>query len=165
MLSCAEAAGFVLHRADGDCLAPSIEAELDAHLETCASCREELAAQQAVAARLRARPVDSVSPMFARRLGERLDRLERHEGWLGMADWRAWTVRLAPVAVVLALAAFLTGAQTDAAPLSLEEWAVSNAESSSVATLLWDADVTSEAVVEQMLTGELPLAGGTSDGR
>jgi hypothetical protein len=59
----------------------------------------------------------------------------------------------------------LTTGQTGAAPLSLEEWAVSNTESSSVATLLWDDEVTSAAVVEQMLTGELPTAGGARDGR
>jgi hypothetical protein len=165
MLSCNEAARLLAHRGDGDRLSRSLEADLDAHLDACGPCREALAAQQAVAARLRARPVDSVSPMFARRLRERLDRADRDEGWFGLADWRAWTVRLAPAAAVLALAAFLTGARTDAAPLSLEEWAVSNAESSSVATLLWDSEVTSEAVVEEMLTGELPVAGGTPDGR
>jgi hypothetical protein len=165
MLSCDEAGRLLAHRADGDRLPASREADLDAHLEACGSCREALGTQRAVAAGLRSRPADRVSPMFARRLRERLDRVDRDEGWLGIADWRAWTVRLAPVAIVLALAAVLTTGQTGAAPLSLEEWAVSNTESSSVATLLWDDEVTSAAVVEQMLTGELPPAGGARDGR
>lgn len=164
MLSCVEAAPFLSHRGDGDRLAPAVEADLDAHLETCASCREVLAAQRAVATALRARPADPVSPLFARRVAERLDRLDRDQGWIDIADWRAWTVRLAPAAAVLALAAWLTTGQTGAAPLSLEEWAVSNAETSSVTTLLWDSEVTSEALVEQMLTGDLS-AGETRDGR
>ena len=165
MLSCDEACRLLAHRADGDRLARPLEAELDAHLAACAACRDALAAQRVVAASLRARPAERVSPMFARRLAARLAPIDRDEGWLGLADWRAWTVRLAPVAIVLALAAVLTTGQTGAAPLSLEEWAVSNTESSSVATLLWDAEVTSAAVVEQMLTGELPTAGGARDGR
>lgn len=164
MLSCVEAARFLSHRGDGDRLAPSAEAALDAHLEACASCREALAAQRAVAATLRARPADSVSPLFARRVAERMDRLNRDQAWVDIADWRVWTVRLAPAAAALALAAWLTTDQNGAAPLSLEEWAVSNAETSSVATLLWDSEVTSEALVEQMLTGDLP-AGATHDGR
>jgi hypothetical protein len=165
MLSCDEAGRLLAHRADGDRLAQPLEAELDAHLAACASCRDALTAQRVVAASLRARPAERVSPMFARRLGERLDLMDRDEGWLDLADWRAWTVRLAPVAAVLALAAWLTAGQTGAAPLSLEEWAVSNAESSSVAALLWDSEVTTDTVVEQMLTGELPAAGGSRDGR
>jgi hypothetical protein len=97
-------------------------------------------------------------------VAERLDRLDRDQSWIDIADWRAWTVRLAPAAAALTLAAWLTAGQTGAAPLSLEEWAVSNAETSSVTTLLWDSEVTSEALVEQMLTGDLP-AGEARDGR
>jgi predicted anti-sigma-YlaC factor YlaD len=164
MLSCVLAARLLSHRGDGDRLAPAVEADLDAHVETCASCREALAAQRAVATTLRARPADPVPPLFARRVAERLDRLDRNQGWIDIADWRVWTVRLAPAAAVFALAAWLTTGQTGATPLSLEEWAVSNAETSSVTTLLWDSEVTSEALVEQMLTGDLP-AGATRDGR
>ena len=52
---------------------------------TCASCRAALDTQRAVAAWLRTRPADRLSPQFAARLAARLDDAS---GWFGIADWR-----------------------------------------------------------------------------
>ena len=162
MLSCTDATRLIARRADGEALDEPAAATLDEHLTGCASCRDALAAQRAVADLLRARPVERVSPQFHVRLAQRLD---EQAGWFGIADWRTWTFRLAPAAIALMLVALLTSARTASAPISLEEWAVSNAGSSSAATLLWDEDVTSESVVQEMLAVDAPAAGGAPDAR
>jgi hypothetical protein len=71
---------------------------------------------------------------------------------------------LAPVAAVLLLAASLLAGGAPA-PLSLEEWAVSNAGSSSAASLLWDSEVTTDVVLETMVTGAGEASGGPGDVR
>lgn len=162
MLSCADTTRVIVRLADGDRLETSTIAALDAHVSGCAGCRDALAGQRAVADLLRARPADRVSPQFHARLAQRLD---DEAGWFGLVDWRAWTFRLAPAAAALALAAFLTAGQPAAAPINLEEWAVSNADTSSAASLLWDDDVSSDTVVREMLGVEATEAGGASDGR
>jgi anti-sigma factor RsiW len=161
MLSCADANRLIVRRADGDLLDPAHGDALDEHLAGCSSCRDALAGQRVVADLLRARPVDRVSPHFHGRLSRRLDEAS---GWLGLLDWRAWTFRLAPAAAALALAALLTADGPAAAPISLEEWAVSNTGSSSATSLLWNSEVSSESVLQEMLGVDDP-AGGASDGR
>lgn len=162
MLSCADANRLIVRRADGDALEAPAAAALDAHLAGCAACRDALASQRAVADLLRSRPADRVSPQFHARLSEKLD---REAGWFGLADWRAWTFRLAPAAAALALAAFLTAERSAAAPLSLEEWAVSNTGSASTVSLLWDSQVSSDVVLQEMLGVDGTPTGGTRDGR
>jgi hypothetical protein len=161
MLSCTDAAPLIAVRADGSLLDEAAGARLDEHLAGCDGCRRALSDQQSVAAMLRARPLDPVSPQFAARLAERLD---GRPGVLDLADWRVWTVRLAPVAAVLLLAASLLAGGAPA-PLSLEEWAVSNAGSSSAASLLWDSEVTTDVVLETMVTGAGEASGGPGDVR
>jgi anti-sigma factor RsiW len=162
MLSCDDATRLIARRADGDVLDVSAAAALDSHLAGCSSCRDAVPAQRAVAELLRARPAERVSPRFHARLAKRLD---DDGGWFGMADWRAWTIRLAPAAVALALAAFLTSGQMAASPISLEEWTVGSTDSSSPASVLWDSDLSSDSVLESMLGVEVPAAGGASNGR
>ena len=162
ILSCTDATRLIARRADGDALEASSAAALDEHLTGCPSCREALGAQRAVSDVLRARPAERMSPQFHARLARRLD---DQTGWFGIADWRTWTFRLAPAAIALLLAAVLTSAPAVSAPLSLEEWAVGNAGSSSEATLLWDEDVTSDSVLQEMLAVETPAAGGGTDVR
>ena len=72
---------------------------LASHLEHCAECREELQAQEAVAATLSSRPLAEVSPGVASRV---MAAVEPAPAWLDMLNWRAWTFRLAPVAAALA---------------------------------------------------------------
>lgn len=162
MLSCADATRLIVRLADGDRVDAATSTALDAHLSGCPGCRDALAGQRAVANLLRARPADRVAPQFHARLAQRLD---DEAGWFGLVDWRAWTFRLAPAAAALALAALLTAGQPAAAPINLEEWAVSNADTSSAASLLWDDDVSSDSVVREMLGVDAAAAGGARDGR
>ena len=171
-MDCSDAARFIARRADDSGLSPEsipalIDAQardsFDAHLESCASCRAALDAQRAVSAWLRTRPANRVSPHFASRLAARLDEAS---GWFGIADWRAWTLRLAPVAAALALATYLGfGASTQAPPTTIEEWTLGTIDSSTESDL-WDSGVSAESVMETMLTGELPAGRGeTGNGR
>ncbi|HMC77963.1 MAG TPA: hypothetical protein VKH34_12545 [Vicinamibacterales bacterium] len=60
--------------------------------------------QSAVARVLASVPPPEVSADFVARVNARIDDAA---GWFGLADFRAWTLRLAPAAVVLALLAVL----------------------------------------------------------
>ena len=154
MLSCADSERLIVRRAEDAALDMVLAAELDRHLEGCAACREVLAAQSAVAATLRSRPADRVSPGFSARLASRLD--ERTD-FFDSIDWRAWTFRLTPVAAALALGAYLTTAEADRTS-TIDDWAAPTG--GSVSSLLQDEGVTSESLLEQMLTGE--ASGGSS---
>jgi hypothetical protein len=156
MLSCADCERLIARRADGAPLDPRLAAELDGHLEGCVSCREALAGQDNVAAMLRSRPADEVSVGFSALLARKLD--ERTD-FFDAIDWRAWTVRLTPVAAALALAAYLTTADADTTA-TIDEWAAPTG--GTVSSLLQDSGVTSESVLEQMLTGEAAVGGGSS---
>jgi anti-sigma factor RsiW len=127
-------------------------AELEAHLAECAACREALAEQRIVSAILRSRPALEPSPAFARRLASRLDDAS---GWLGILDWQTWTFRLAPVAIALAIASLFTGngSTADVSTATLDAWTRSVAESSSVASAVWQEGTSSDALIETMLTG------------
>jgi putative zinc finger protein len=156
-MTCTDAVRFIARFADAaDSLDAVTRAEIAAHLEQCASCRSALETQRVVAAWLRTRPADHVSPDFAARLAARLDEVS---GWFGLADWRVWTLRLAPLAAMLALAIVLGSETATPASVTLEDWTVG--DSSSTASLLWQENVTSESLIETMLTGETPAA---SDG-
>jgi hypothetical protein len=162
-MGCREAERLIARQAD-EKLDSAAAAILDDHLRRCASCRAALEDQRVVAGLLRSRPVDRLSPAFDARLAARLDDAS---GWFGLADWRAWTFRLAPLAAVLAVAAFLTSAQTSSAPaatVSIEEWTMSAAGSSSTASMLWDSEVTVDTLLESMLSGNAEASGG-SDAR
>jgi hypothetical protein len=154
LMKCADAVTCIARFADAaDSLDKTTRADLRAHLEQCASCRSALETQRLVAAWLRMRPVDHISPDFAARLAARLDDVS---GWFGIADWRVWTLRLAPLAAALALAIVLS--ETSSSPsVTLEEWAVGDA--SSTASLVYQGHLTSESLIETMLTGE-SLASG-----
>ena len=154
---CEEVVKLVARRADGDAsLEAAARAGVDAHLERCDACRSALDTQKAVSAFLRLRPVDPVSPAFAARLSARLD---EESSWFGIADWRVWTLRLAPVALVLALATLFGSDASTQTPATLDEWTYA-ADSSSTAALMWQSDATPESVLETMLSGEMPNGGG-----
>lgn len=161
MLTCSEAAPLIARRADGAELEATIAARLDDHLAECAACGEQLSVQRIVRDTLRMRPDDKVSAAFAARLSERLDEAS---GFFGMADWRAWTYRLAPLAAALALVAVLFAGQS-AAPINLEEWTVGSDDTTSRASMLWNSETTPDSVIETMLIGEAQAGGGTTDVR
>jgi anti-sigma factor RsiW len=147
---------------DPDALDAQTRATVEGHLNDCASCRAAVDTQRAISAFLKMRPADSLSPQFASRLAARLDDAS---GWFGIADWQAWTLRLAPVAAALALATYLGLGASTQTPATIEEWTLEATESSAE-SLLWDSAITAESVMETMLTGELPAGGGgTNDVR
>ncbi len=160
---CTDVAKHIARLADDpDALDAQTRATVDGHLDDCASCRAALDTQRAVSAWLKMRPADSLSPQFASRLAARLDDAS---GWFGIADWQAWTLRLAPVAAALALATYLGLGASTQTPSTIEEWTFGATELSAE-SLLWDSGVSAESVMESMLTGELPAgSGGTGDVR
>jgi anti-sigma factor RsiW len=154
---CNDVAKFIARRADDpESLDAQTRATVDAHLGECIACRAALETQRAVSAWLRMRPVDRLSPDFASRLAARLDDAS---GWFGVADWRTWTLRLAPVAAALALATYLGVGVSTQNPTTVEEWTLGTTEASSE-SLPWESGVTAESVMESMLTGEVPASGG-----
>jgi anti-sigma factor RsiW len=159
-MTCQEASQSIARFADADETLDAVtRAAIESHVETCAMCRAVLETQRTVAAVLRTRPHDAVSPEFTARLAARLDAVS---GWLGIADWRVWTLRLAPLAAVLALALFLGSGSSTQPTVTLEEWTVGGTDAASSVSLLWRSDVNSEALMETMLTGEMTTASGDS---
>lgn len=102
-MTCDSAAPLLAASADG-VLDDDRRAPLHAHLAGCAACRAALADQVAVRAWLAQTPEVAVPADFRDRVNARID---DGEGLLGVADFRAWTLRLAPLAALLALAAWL----------------------------------------------------------
>ncbi len=62
--------------------------------------------QDLVAATLASAPPPEVSPAFLARVNARID-ADDQNGWFGVLDFRAWTLRLAPIAAAIALVALL----------------------------------------------------------
>jgi len=164
-LSCDDARPVLARWSDDDAgLDAVMRARLAAHLQTCAACRAELDTQRAVAARLRSRPADRVSGQFSARLAAALDDAS---GWFGVADWRAWTLRLAPVAALLAAFVLLGSSPPDSSP-TLDDWTLDTNDMSSTATLLLQSDASPEvkldALVESIVIGDdAGRSGGTGD--
>lgn len=80
------------------------ESRLAAHAAACPGCRRALDEQKAVKHLLATMPAVDVSPDFAARVRQRVAQSIR---WWEFADWRVWTLRLAPVAALLALLAWV----------------------------------------------------------
>jgi anti-sigma factor RsiW len=108
---CRDRIGLIVRAADGSLDADG-RAALDAHLETCAACREALEGQRAARAALAAWPEAMALPDFSARV---MARLERDRNWLELLDFRRWSWRLSPVVAALAIAAYVTVDQTSAA--------------------------------------------------
>ena len=137
---------------------------LERHIEACEACRLVLQDQRHVARALRARLPVAVSPGFAARLAARLD--AEPMGWLGLANWRAWTVTLTPVALALVFVAWLGGSAStqESAPSTsagqaetFETWPASSAAAEPAAVFLQSS--TGDALLEAVLTGDADPAG------
>ena len=100
--------------------------DLRAHLAGCPRCRQAVSDQHEVAAALRQRGDAPIPTGFAERVVARLDTAG---GWVDLLRWRIWTYRLAPVAAVLMLLAYVTvpddagSAAASARPELAEAWA------------------------------------------
>ena len=116
-MTCLQVEPLLARAADGT-LDAERAAVLAGHLEACADCRDALETQRAARALVAARPELPVPAGFAARVLAALP--ERHApaaGWLDALNWRAWTLRLAPVAGALFVGAALgVGPSGEAAP-------------------------------------------------
>jgi hypothetical protein len=112
---------------------------------------------EVVAAILRSAAPADVPADFLARVNARIDETA---GWLGLADFRVWTLRLVPAAAALALIAVLwpgTSATTST-PTSSSTSAVSQASTFSPTSAAdWQQGVTGETLLEAALRP----AGGT----
>ena len=106
--------------------------------------------QNAVAALLSATPRVEVSPNFLARVNERIDETA---GWLGLANFRAWTLGLVPAAVALVFVAILwpTAAKPDSA--TPQRSRVASSQSFTPSSFSdWQQDVTANALLEAALS-------------
>jgi len=107
--------------------------------------------QEAVAEVLRATPAARVPDDFLARVNAKIDETA---GWLGLANYRAWTLGLVPAAAALVLLAILWPVSSSVTQPS--QPAPSNAASSvqtfsPSSSLDWQRDVTSNALLEAAL--------------
>lgn len=135
-MTCQQAEPLLARAADG-----TLDAErstvLDRHLEGCADCRDALGAQRATRKWLAARPAAPVPPGFATRVMANLPDTSRRTwerpagrepvvapaGWLEALNWRAWTLRLAPVAGALFVGAAIgLGPSTEVAETGVSDY-------------------------------------------
>src|SRR5512133_2226886 len=104
---------------------------------------------------LAARPPAAVRPEFAARVAARV---ARESGWFGLADWRWLSLRLAPVAALLLLAAgIVIERQTEQSmtPGSLstvvQTWAAGGSESTPVTSVLWQQQSSDDEALLMLL--------------
>lgn len=145
--NCAAFTSILVRVADGT--APAAEqAQLDAHIATCASCAAALDDQRGVHAWLQAQPVTGASLGFDTRVmaAVRADAEGRTRSWLDSLDFRRWTWRLVPVAAALALVA-VSVTQTDATTLS-----DSTTDTMPVSSALWSETVSESSLLSLMLS-------------
>jgi len=105
--------------------------------------------QATVAALLASTPPPDVPADFVARVNARIDEAE---GWLGIADFRLWTLRLAPAAAVFALITVLwPGASTETATSTSATVAADTFRPGSPTD--WQQDVSADALLVAALTG------------
>jgi hypothetical protein len=114
--------------------------------------------QDLVAAVLQTMPPPEVRGDFVARVNARIDAAA---GWLGLADFRLWTLRLAPAALALALVAIFWTTPSSPATSSSTVTAASSTAASSFSPASssdWQTEVSGDALIEAALSPR----GGTS---
>lgn len=151
MAFCQSMARSILESAEGTIGLEDRE-RLTRHLTGCAACRAALAEQVAVKEWLMELPWPDVSPDFATRV--RL-RLIDTPAWLDVANWRGWTLRLAPLAALLLMLVWLpVQADSTGSPTLgslLDSWWAARSSAETTASLLLDPDVDPQALVAAAL--------------
>jgi len=106
--------------------------------------------QDAVAAVLRATPPADVSADFLARVNARIDGTA---GWLGLADFRAWTLGLVPAAAALVLIAILWPSTPPSSTIaaSAQTHVTSSQTFAPSSYTDWQQDVTANALLEAAL--------------
>ena len=102
--------------------------------------------QEAVAAILASRAQPDVPADFVARVNARIDATA---GWFGLADFRLWTLRLAPLAAALGLFAVLWPAAATTGTATVP--AATAAGFSPASATDWQQDVSAEALLEAAL--------------
>jgi putative zinc finger protein len=167
-MDCPAADSLIGRYADDPAALAAVERQqLELHLASCEACRLVVDDQRHVARVLHARPQAHVPPAFAARLSKRLD--SEPQGFLALANWRAWTVTVSPVAAALLLVAWVglsgTATQPDrstAATDTFTTWTEATATGDAAAVFLQPA--TGDGLVEAVLTGAA-APGADTDGR
>ena len=153
--ACAAYEGLMARAADG-LIDAGDQARLDAHLTTCAHCREALEAQRAMHRMVQA----SFDMEGAADLSTRIAaQFEPAESWIDRLDFRRWTWRISPVAAGLALGAWLVVSSGQTAT-ALESTTTVETEAASANGVSWDEAVTDGDLVS--LIWETEMAGGTA---
>ena len=159
---------LIAREVDADALSPAEGCELESHPAACAACRDALESQRVVARLLRARAEVSASPGFVARVSARID--ADGTDWLGMANWRAWTVGLAPIVAALVLMADLGIGTPDNLSLpttpaeTFASWA-SSSTAGTPASVFLQPSATGDQLLETVLTGAVPSSSGDSNVR
>jgi hypothetical protein len=105
--------------------------------------------QTLVAALLASMPPPDLPADFVARVNARIDETD---GWFGIADFRLWTLRLAPAAAVLALITILwPGASTETTSATVSTVAADTFRPAAQAD--WQQEVSSDALLVAALTG------------
>lgn len=152
-MTCEEANRLLLDDLAGR-LDDSQRTDLHEHVAACAPCRETAAAQAEVSRVLASRPESAVRPDFAARFSRQIG---REAGWFGLADWRWLSMRLAPVAALLLVAAgvLIESQQASSPPASLsavvETWASGGSDATPVTSVLWQQQASEDAALLTVL--------------
>lgn len=114
--------------------------------------------QDLVAATLASVPPPEVSPHFLARVNARIDADAvapgQDGGWLGLADFRAWTLRLAPLAAAVALIALLwPDPAIDSTPAPAPAAATTATSFTPSSAADWQQEVPSNVLLEAALAG------------
>jgi hypothetical protein len=106
--------------------------------------------QDAVAAVLASVPPPLVPADFVSRVNARIDETA---GWFGLADFRVWTLRIAPAAAALALLAVLWPGDTITATTAVPAVATiaQPASFSPASATDWQQDVSADALLDAAL--------------
>ena len=157
--NCAAVEPLLARAAEGT-LSPAEQARVDAHLQSCASCRAALADQRAMRELLQSHPVEGARLGFDTRVmaAIRAEAEGRSGSWLDNLDFRRWTWRLVPVAMALALASIvvsrtdtttaLTGPPSDDTTVM----ASNSTDDLPVSSALWSESVSGSSLLSLMLT-------------
>ena len=158
-MRCDRTAPLLASLADG-MLDGERRAMLDAHLAVCGVCRTSLGDQIAVRAWLTTTPDAPVPDGFRDRVRARI---EKDDGVFGVTDFRLWTLRLAPLAAILALAAWLgLGAKPSTAFTGATTVAAASTRFSPSRVVDWQRSVSGNALLEAAL---FPSQAGAADVR
>lgn len=159
-MRCDEVERLIVRAVDG-AAETSERVALEGHAAGCDACRQAWADQAAVASVLASRAVCPVPPGFAARVAARVAarpvvRSAEGSDWLGLVEWRAWTLGAAPVMAALVLAAVVVVSRAETSSSAAAD-PVSNEDPATV--LISSAGVSGDTLVDLALTGRVETAG------